>query len=128
MQTLNPKGLNKSEGGFPLGFRIILLTETWAHGDDALPNLPEFVQWSIARPKARNKRGRHAGGVAVVFKQEYSKHMTLISAEAADDKLWVKLDKSIGLSEDLRLCLLYLPPENPPQHTRANIVRTYNTL
>jgi hypothetical protein len=93
---------------------IILLTETWAHDDDALPNLPEFVQWSIARPKARNKRGRHAGGVAVFFKQEYSKHMTLISAEAADDKLWVKLDKSIGLSEDLRLCLLYLPPENPP--------------
>jgi hypothetical protein len=64
----------------------------------------------------------------VFFKQEYSKHMTLISAEAADDKLWVKLDKSIGLSEDLCLCLLYLPPENPPQHTRANIVKIYDTL
>jgi hypothetical protein len=109
---------------------IILLTETWtwAHGDDALPNLPEFVQWSIARPKAHNKRGRHAGGVAVFFKREYSKHMTPISAEVADEKLWVKLDKSVGLSEDLRLCLWYLPPENPPQHTRANIVKTYDTL
>ncbi len=107
---------------------IILLTETWAHGDDALPNLPGFVQWSIARPKARNKRGRHAGGVAVFIKQIYSTHMTLISEEATNDKIWVKLDKSIGLSEDLRLCLLYLPPENPPQQSRANIVKIYNTI
>jgi len=107
---------------------IILPTETWAHGDDALPNLLGFVQWSIARPKACNKRGRHARGVAGFIKQNYSKHMTLISEAATNDKIWVKLDKSRGLSEDLRLCLLYLPPENPPQQSRANIAKIYNTI
>jgi len=55
---------------------ILLLTETWAHNDNALPDLPNFVQWSTARTKAHNKRGKHAGGVAIFIRQHFAKHMT----------------------------------------------------
>jgi exonuclease III len=106
---------------------VLLLTETWAHSDNSLPDLPDFVQWSTARPKARNKRGKYAGGVAIYIRQHIAKHMTVISSEAKDDKIWFKLHKSIGLSEDLSICLLYLPPESK-HHSRSNIAKTYCTL
>jgi len=53
--------------------------------------------------------------------------MTVVSSDTKDDKIWFKLHKSIGLSEDLSICLLYLPPESK-HHSRANIANTYSTL
>jgi hypothetical protein len=101
---------------------VILLNDTWAHSDDALPNLPNFVQWSIARPRANNKRGKHARGVAMYIKDKYAKQMTLTATDARNDKIWVKLDKAVGLGEDLFICLLYLPPEktaaSKPSHAK----------
>jgi exonuclease III len=109
---------------------VVLLNETWAHSDDALPNLPNLVQWSIARPKANNKRGKHAGGVAMYIKDKYAKQMTLIATDARNDKIWVKLDKAVSLGEDLYLCLLYLPPEKTAASKpfQAKIGKTYETL
>jgi hypothetical protein len=106
---------------------IILLTETWSHSDDALPNLPNFVQWSTARPKARKKAGRHAGGIAMYIKEKYAKYMTLVSTDASKDKMWAKLDKAAGLGADLHICLLYLPPESS-KPSRAKIAKVYETL
>jgi hypothetical protein len=53
--------------------------------------------------------------------------MTVISSEAKDDKIWFKLHNLRGLSEDLSICLLYLPPESK-HHSRSNIAKAYCTL
>jgi exonuclease III len=106
---------------------FLLLTETWAHSDNSLPELTGFEQWSTARPKARNKRGKHAGGVAVYVRHYLAKQMNVVSTVAKDDKIWVKLHKSVGLSEDLSICLIYLPPESD-QHSRAHITKIYTSL
>jgi hypothetical protein len=52
--------------------------------------------------------------------------MTVVSSEAKDDKIWFKLHKLIGMSEDLSVSLIYLPPESK-QHSRANITKIYTT-
>jgi hypothetical protein len=57
--------------------------------------------WSNARPKAHNKRGKHAGGVAMYIKDKYAKQMTLVATDARNDRVWVNLYKAVDLGEDL---------------------------
>jgi hypothetical protein len=45
------------------------------------------------------------------IKVKYAKQMTLIATDARNDEIWVKLDKAVGLGEDLYLSSLYLPPK-----------------
>jgi hypothetical protein len=81
-------------------------------------------------PRANNERGKHAGGVAMYMKDKYAKQMTIIATDARNDKIWVKLDKAVGLGEDLYLCLLYLPPEKTAasKPSLAKIRKTYKIL
>jgi hypothetical protein len=64
------------------------------------------------------------------IKDKYAKQMRLIATDARNDKIWVKLDKAVGLGEDLYLCLLYVPPKKraASKPSQAKIRKTYETL
>jgi hypothetical protein len=64
------------------------------------------------------------------IRDKYAKQLTIIATDARNDKIWVKLDKAVGLGEDLYLCLLFLPPEKTAasKPSQAKIRKTYKTF
>ena len=69
--------------------------------------------------KARKKKARrHSGGIIIYFKKEFTKGITYLKeVTLSQNRLWIKLDKMFfGLSQDVYLCAVYIPPISSPHY------------
>ena len=69
------------------------------------------------------KARRHSGGIIIYFKKEFTKGITYLKeATLSQNRLWLKLDKMFfGLSQDVYLCAVYIPPISSPHYDNDSI-------
>ena len=92
------------------------MQETWTtrHSDIELDGYSHPIH-SFRR--FQNKRAKRAsGGVIIYIKDNIRKGVKLIKNEV-DCLIWLKFDKCFfQISEDIYLCVAYIPPENSVFH------------
>ena len=95
---------------------INILLETWK-GDSDKYKVLGYNCISKARKKKKKVR-RHSGGIIIYFKKEFTKGITYLKeATLSQNRLLLKLDKMFfGLSQDVYLCAVYIPPISSPYY------------
>ncbi|KAL9982422.1 hypothetical protein ACROYT_G004461 [Oculina patagonica] len=89
-------------------YDFVTLVETWLPTDEQV-NFDGYISFSLYRKK--NPRAKRAsGGITLLIKEHLYQGVKIYKCE--DDKfLWWKLDRSFfGLSDDIFVCSVYLPP------------------
>ena len=125
----NVRGLNSSIGfldASPPGTDLLLLTETWVHKDADPPTLPGYHCFGLSRPMQGT--GRPAGGVACYVKQHLVKYASHWKSAHDGSHIWVKIDRLIGLSSDLYLCLAYFCPEHSTFYRYEHATEPFDNL
>ena len=123
------RGLDNSIGfleATPPGADLLLLTETWVHAAADPPTLPGYHCFGLSRPC--QGAGRPAGGVACYIKQHLIKFVSCWKTADDGSKLWLKIDKHIGLMSDLYLCLAYFCPENSTFYRHEHAQEPFDNL
>lgn len=95
---------------------INILLETWK-GDSDQYKVISYNCISKARTKKKKAR-RHSGGIIIYFKKEFTKGITYLKeVTLSQNRLLLKLDKMFfGLSQDVYLCAVYIPPISSPHY------------
>jgi hypothetical protein len=95
---------------------INILLETWK-GDSDKYKVIGYNFISNARKKKKKAR-RRSGGIIIYFKKEFPKCITYLKETTLSQNiLWLKLDKMFfGLSHDVYLCVVYIPPISSPHY------------
>ena len=91
-------------------FDICFLSETWRN---ECTQLPDYYVYSKKTEKKVNKKGRKAGGMAIIIKNKLRKGTKIIK----DTKygVWIKLNQSFFKTErDIYLCACYIPHSSSP--------------
>ena len=128
--TWNINGIHNNVLGYKIKIKDFLesiskidfmfLTETWTNTSI---NIPGFE--TIASPTAKpltNQAGRQSGGINLLFKSNFKKHVTI--TKNTKNFLWCKISKEIlNLDLDLYICGTYIPPEKS-NYFNTNIRRT----
>ena len=93
-------------------YDIIILTETWAGDDNQFDNLFQSHRCFAQTNKKASKHGHTPGGINVYVKEELCQGVERIHDEQSLAVV-LKLDaQCFGLTKDILLFAVYVPPEN----------------
>jgi len=97
---------------------LICIQETWA--DNFVDfDFPGFSLFSSCRSR-KKKAKRNSGGVATFFRSSFKKGIHKLDS-SSPDTIWCKLDKYFfGLTNDIYLCNVYIPPETFPKSSEID--------
>lgn len=106
--TLGDKIMNKDFLNNISKIDFIFLIETWSNADIDLPCFKAFVS-NTTIPRT-DKACRISGGITLLYKAEYEKHISI--AKKSENLLWCKISKDLlSTNTDLFICGVYIPPE-----------------
>ena len=91
---------------------VIVLTETWLKPGAICPELDGYVSFNSNKTVLNVKARRGSGGVAIYVKKKYADHVSVWKSSLNGTKLWIKLDKQVGLEKDMFIAGCYFPPAN----------------
>ena len=77
----------------------------------ALPLVKGFQSFHNSRLSKGNTHGRLGGGVAVYFHESLAQYISVCDSAKDHDRIWFKIDASLGLMQDLYVCNCYFPPQ-----------------
>ena len=65
------------------------------------------------------RRGRKSGGIRILCKSFFEKHLEII--KITEKYAWLKIDKNIfyGMSDDVMLCAIYSQPYKSPYYSEV---------
>ena len=87
---------------------FIFLTDTWSNADIDLPGFKALVS-NTTIPRT-DKACRISGGITLLYKAEYEKHISI--AKKSENLLWCKISKDLlSTNAYLFICGVYIPPE-----------------
>ena len=90
---------------------IVAVAETWLQPGCVAPAVPGFECLQLNRQYMHNRAVKGSGGLAVYYAQRLASKVSVWKHSGFDTALWVKVDKSVGLRDDLYLATCYFPPE-----------------
>lgn len=105
-----------------LDFDIVCLQETWCTDMQAQDLENEIFKVFYSNRSFRHPNSKKiSGGVMVLIKKSILSGIKRMPS-SVDDSIWLKLDKKyFGLSKDVYLSCLYLPPENSSLFSWYNV-------
>ena len=122
---LNIEGIHDSHFGCKIPYiekkminDIEILSETWGTCKHEL-NV-DYKCFDLKSQKRNTKKGRASGGLKLYYKSHLHKYIKEI--KQTNNYIWVEICKSLflDLKENLRICALYIPPENS-EYNRKDI-------
>jgi Reverse transcriptase (RNA-dependent DNA polymerase)/Endonuclease/Exonuclease/phosphatase family len=104
---------------------IVMLTETWLHDAEELPPIPGFeVSFDATRP--RNGAAAGYGGVAIYFRQDLFRKISIWKRRIKDDVIWIRCQQT-ELAPVQFFCCCYAAPKQCAG-CPASIDKWFNTL
>ena len=101
---------------------ILVLTETWSN-----PGVPGCTSFSCFRP-SQNSQGRPSGGLACFVRLPLASYVSIWRVAQDASLLWLRLDKRLGLHNDLYVCAAYVAPKTSTHYDRAASVGIFDQL
>ena len=95
----------------------IMLTETWLRDHlDAELQIPNYSLYRADRNRAKKRRGRNSGGVAIYLRNDIAAHAEVLLqySNGVNEALCIKLEP-----QHLILCTLYRQPDDPVGGNRS---------
>ena len=107
---------------------IFLLTETWVDPEGVAPELEGYTCISKSRPHKHVGAGRSSGGLAVYVKTHLSPFVGIWKASVDASLLWLKVDRRLGLKQDLFICLTYIWPYGSTHYDLPIAIDPFHTV
>ena len=100
---------------------IEILAETWSECETCKNTLSVGNYKIIVNipPVKIGRRGRKSGGIRILCKSFFEKHLEII--KITEKYAWLKIDKNIfyGMSDDVMLCAIYSQPYKSPYYSEV---------